>query len=110
MVLDYLIRNVTLPEFERLRENRAEIINSVKAGFNEVWEPRVKGVSTTFRYNPKRSMIGIYIGPDKEQMRLVIDGGGLSEEEAAVAGSMHRVLEERVDLYRLQNEEWKWIE
>jgi|SRR3989344_961428 len=57
--------NYTLPctreEYDSLREKREELIRKNRDGFNDAWKPRVKGIEVTFRYNPSRAVLGIFV-------------------------------------------------
>jgi len=101
----YLLRGVKPEEFAELKRQEADLVSSVMEGFNDVWKPKVQGVKTTFRYNPQRNAIGIYVERDGQQ-QLVVERQRLSEPEEAVVGSLYQTLEQRLDRLRLPNEDW----
>jgi len=102
---DYLLRQVKPEEFAELKKQEADLVSSVMDGFNDVWKPKVKGIKTTFKYNPQRSVIGIYVERNG-QPQLVVERQNLSESEEAVVGSLYSALEQRLDRLRLPQEEW----
>lgn len=102
---DYLIRGVKPEEFAELKRQETDLVGSVMEEFNDVWKPKVQGVKTTFRYNPPRKAIGIYVERDGQQ-QLVVERQGLSEPEEAVVGSLYQTLEKRLDRLRLPKESW----
>ncbi|MFH1506563.1 MAG: hypothetical protein ABIE94_06275 [archaeon] len=101
---DYLLRNVSPAEFEALKREEADIVSAVIDGFNEVWRPRVQGITTTFRYNTSRDIVGIFL--EREGQQLIVEGEGLSEAEKHVVGSLYTALENRLDRLRLPKERW----
>ncbi|MFA5020119.1 MAG: hypothetical protein WC533_03400 [Candidatus Pacearchaeota archaeon] len=104
-IKDYLLRQVKPEEFVELKKQEANLFFSVMDGFNDVWKPRVRGIITTFKYNPKRNAVGIYVERNG-QPQLVVERQGLSEPEEAVVGSLYLALEQRLDRLRLPKEEW----
>ncbi len=102
---DYLLRQVKPEEFAELKRQEADLVSSVMDGFNDVWKPKVKGIKTTFKYNPQRNVVGIYVERNGQQ-QLVVERQGLSEPEEAVVGSLYQALEQRLDRLRLPKEEW----
>jgi len=103
---EYLLKNVSPKEIERLRERRDEMVSSVRDSFNDVHRPRIEGIDVTFRYNPKRCMIGFFVGPKREEMRLVVNDEGLSTDENSLVVALYDQVRERLDYLRLPNEEW----
>jgi len=105
MNITYLLRGVKPEEYQELKNLEGDIVGSVMEGFNNVWKPKVQGVKTTFRYNPQRNAIGIYVERNGQQ-QLVVERQGLSEPEEAVVGSLYQTLEQRLDRLRLLKEKW----
>lgn len=101
----YLLRGVKPEEFAELKRQEADLIGSVMEEFNDVWKPRVQGVKTTFRYNPQRNAIGIYLERNGQQ-QLVVERHGLNEPEEAVVGSLYQTLKQRLDRLLLPKENW----
>lgn len=56
-------------------------------------------------YNPQRNTIGIFLETGGQQ-KLIVEREELSEEENAVAGSLYRTLEQKLDRLRLPKENW----
>ena len=102
---DYLLRKVKPKEFTELKKQEADLISSVMKGFNEEWKFKVKGIKATFRYNPDRYMVGIYIEKNG-QKQLVQEGHELNESEEAVVGCLYNTLEKRLARLQLPNEKW----
>ncbi len=101
----YLIHGVSPEEFNELKGQEAEIDAAVLSSLNDTWKPRVRGIKSTFKYNPNRRMIGIYIERSGQQ-QLVFDAGGLTEEEDAVVYGLHRELRQKIDRIQLPRETW----
>ncbi len=103
----YLLRKVGLEEYKTLKEKEQDIINSVHLNFNDLWLPKVQKIKATFKYNPSREAIGIFIEREGN-LQLIIErfNNGLSEEEKAVIYGLNRELERRLEKMRLPNEEW----
>jgi nuclear transport factor 2 (NTF2) superfamily protein len=101
----YLIGNVGSAEYEALQSEREGIIARVVEGFNDYWKPKVQGIETTFKYQPDKCTVGIWVKRRGDE-HLAMDDEGLSEEEKAVVGSMYLRLHERLRKLRLPNETW----
>jgi len=102
---NYLLTGVRPSEFEELKSQEQDIVSGVMEGFNDVWKPKVQGIKTSFKYNPSRSTIGIYIERNG-QPQLVVEGQGLNKAEDAVVGSLYLRLERQLDRIRLPKEKW----
>ncbi len=104
---NYLLRGVKPEEFAELKRQEVDLVNSVMEGFNETWKLRVQGIKATFKYNPLRNVIGIYVERQGQQ-QLVVEGRGLrlSVEEDVVVGSLYQRIEQKLDRLRLLKEEW----
>jgi len=102
---DYLLLGVKPEEFAELKKQEKDLVNLVTGEFNESWKSKVKGIKVTFKYNPSRNAIGIYVERDEKQ-QLVVERKDLSGTENAIVYSLYSTLEERLYKLRLPKEEW----
>ncbi len=102
---DYLLREVKPEEFQELENRQADIISDVMDEFNDHWKPKVKDVRVSFKYNPQRNLVGIYINRNGQE-GLIVERRSLTDEEEAVVGSLYGALEKNLDRLRLPKEEW----
>lgn len=104
-ISDYLLKNVTPQEFVELKGQEADLVASAIEHFNGAWRQRIQRIKVNFKYNPLRSVIGIYVKREEKQ-RLAVERNELSEEEDAVVASLYQTLEQRLDRMRLLRERW----
>jgi hypothetical protein len=100
-----LIPDVSPRQYDKLSNQRAEIISEAMSKFNDVWRKKVKGIKSDFKYNNERDIVGIYIG-DTDKTNLVIMDSDLTVEQSAVAYNLKSVLEEKLFFIKLHEEKW----
>ena len=106
MGYEYLLRGVQLKEYEALKGDRSRLIDETMQGFNDVWRPKTKNIRATFKYNPGREAVGIFL-QNHRQEQLVLDSEGLTKAQDAVVGSLYGRLKERLDRLRIPHENWE---
>jgi len=101
---DFLIENVHPKEFTEIKSQESKLVEKAKTSFNVTWQPKVKEINVTFKYNLNRNMIGIYL--EKDGRYQLADSESLNEAEEALADSLYTELETELSKSRLPNERW----
>ena len=102
----YIIKQILPEEYKALKREAPTIVRTAKEILNENDRPKIQDIIISFKYNPQRYTIGIFIKKG-EQEQLVLDEQGLSEEENALTNSLRMTLEERLDRIRIPQENWE---
>jgi hypothetical protein len=98
---EYLLK-ATLRQYESLKKQESEIVSDAIKFSN--MKSRNEAIKATFKYNPGRFLIGIYVGENLE--KLAIDDENLSSEEMDLVRRVHQNLEARLGKLKLRDEEW----
>jgi len=108
--------NYTLPctkeEYHVIREKREELIKRRVDGLDDDWQRRTKGLEVTFRYNPAKGVIGVFVKNNGEY--VLADSNQTLAKSQTIAGSvisnnLLEIIQEELKKIRLSREE-EWID
>lgn len=101
----YLIVGVNPEEYEELNLRRDEIMRAYSKRLNGGLKEKSGLVGITFKYNPERFMVGIWLKREGKDV-LAMGSNELSKIEDGLVRSLYQTLEEVLERNRLLEEEW----
>lgn len=104
---DLLILDVSPEEFRVLKVGEDDLRQEAIETISDPYRKRVDVIQTSFRYNPKRALVGIWIG-DEANRRLAYSRSCLNEEETTLVYALREKVQEGLEIIRggLEAEEW----